>query len=91
MAGLRELQTRGATALLGYCDNRVLVDQLGGADVKPIARLACIFEEARALLQSFDCASLEWIPRHRNGQADALARAALGILPKRPVKPSKNR
>jgi len=90
MAALRELQMRGATALLVYCDSSVLVEQLGGANVKPVARLASLFEEARALLKSFDHASLEWIPRHRNGEADALARAALGILPKRPVKPSKH-
>jgi len=90
MVALRELQMRGATALLVYCDSSVLVEQLGGANVKPVARLASLFEEARALLKSFDHASLEWIPRHRNGEADALARAALGILPKRPVKPSKH-
>lgn len=91
MAALRELQTRGARALLAYCDNSVLVEQLGGVDVKPVARLAPLFEEVRALLNSFDHASLQWIPRHRNGAADALARAALGVPPKRPVKPSKNR
>lgn len=90
MVALRELQMRGATELLVYCDSSVLVEQLGGAGVKPVARLASLFEEARALLKSFDHASLEWIPRHRNGEADALARAALGILPKRPVKPSKH-
>lgn len=91
MAALRELQTRGATALLVYCDNSILVEQLGGVDVKPIARLAALFDEARALLGSFDHASLEWIPCHRNGEADALARAALGILPRRPAKSSKTR
>ena len=90
MATLQELQRRGATALLVYCDNSVLVEQLGGTDAKPIARLACLFQEARQLLESFDHASLEWIPRHRNVQADALARAALGIVSKRVVKPSKN-
>lgn len=90
MAVLRELQTRGATALLVYCDNSILVEQLGGAVVKPIARLACLFEEARALLKSFDHTRLQWIPRHRNGEADALARAALGIPLKPPAKPSKN-
>lgn len=90
IAALRELQTRGATALLVYCDNSVLVEQLGGADVKPVARLASMFEEARKLLKSFDHSSLQWIPRHRNGEADALARAAFGIPSKRPVKPSKN-
>ena len=90
MAALRELQTRGATALLVYSDSSILVEQLGGADVKPVARLACLFEEARTLLKSFDHARLQWIPRHRNDEADALARAALGIPLKRPAIPSKN-
>jgi ribonuclease HI len=89
MAALREVQTRGATALLAYCDNSVLAEQLDGVAVKPVARLAAMFEEARALLKPFDHARLQWIPRHRNGEADALARAALGVPPKRPVKPSK--
>ena len=82
IAALRELRTRGATTLLVYCDNSVLVEQLSGPNAKPIARLASIFEEARALLKSFAQTNLEWIPRHRNGEADALARAALGIPPK---------
>jgi ribonuclease HI len=90
MAALGELQIRGATALLAYCDSSVVVEQLGGANVKPVPRLAPLFDEARALLNSFDRASLQLIPRHHNGDADALARAALGIPPKRPVKPSKN-
>jgi ribonuclease HI len=89
MAALRELQSRGARALLAYCDNSILVEQLGSSAVKPVARLAALFEEARALLKSFDHASLQWIPRHRNGEADALARAALGVPPKPLVKPSK--
>jgi ribonuclease HI len=90
MAALREVHTRGATSLLVYCDSSILVEQLGGGDVKPIARLAFLFDEARELLQSFDHASLHWIPRHRNGEADELARAALGIPPKRPMKPLRN-
>jgi ribonuclease HI len=91
MAALRELQARGATALLAYSDNSILVEQLGGANAKPVARLAALFDEARALLNSFDQASLQWIPRHRNSEADALARAALGVPPKSPVKPAKKR
>lgn len=66
IAALREGQARGAKALLVYCDSSVLVEQLGGTAVKPIARLAGRFDEARALLESFDQASLQWIPRHRN-------------------------
>jgi ribonuclease HI len=86
IVALRDGKARGASALLVYCDSSVLVEQLGGAAVKPIARLAILFDEARALLGSFEQASLQWIPRHRNAQADALARAALGGQPKRVVK-----
>jgi ribonuclease HI len=87
LAALRELRNRGATALLAYCDNSVVVEQLGDGMTKPIARLASLFDETRALLNTFDHAKLQWIPRHRNGEADELARAALGIPPKRVVKP----
>jgi len=89
MAALGELQSRGATALRIYSDNSILVEQLGGAQVKPIARLSTLFEEARELLKSFEHASVQWIPRHRNGEADALARAAQGLPPKQVANPSK--
>ena len=82
MAALRELRVRGATALLAYSDNSILVEQLGSSNAKPVVRLAALFEEARNLLTSFEYASLTWLPRHRNGEADALARAALGLAPK---------
>ncbi|MES2362444.1 MAG: ribonuclease HI family protein [Pseudomonadota bacterium] len=88
---LRELKLRGASALLIHCDNSVVVEQVGSDTAKPIARLASLFDETRALLNSFDQASLVWIPRHRNSEADALARAALGIVEKRVVKISKKR
>lgn len=88
---LRELKLRGASALLIHCDNSVVVEQVGSDTAKPIARLASLFDETRALLNSFDQASLVWIPRHRNSEADALARAALGIVEKRVVKVSKKR
>jgi len=40
---------------------------------------------------SFDQASIRWIPRHRNGEADALARAALGFAPKPATKATKKK
>ena len=89
MAALRELKVRGATALLVYSDNSILVEQLGSTSAKPVARLAALFDEARALLTSFDQARLKWLPRHRNGEADALARTALGLAPKAAAKPLK--
>ena len=91
LATLQELKSRGARTLLLHCDNSVVVEQVGSSTAKPIPRLASLFDEARALLNSFDQATLMWIPRHRNREADALARAALGLAGNRIVKPSKKR
>lgn len=82
MAALHEARARGAMALRIHTDNSILVAQLGSPGAPPIARLAALFDEARALLAGFDSVSLEWVPRHRNAEADALARAALGMAPK---------
>jgi len=94
MAALQALKSHGAQALRLHCDNSVVVTQLAqlaDAKARPIARLASLFEEARVLLASFEQAELVWIPRHRNGEADALARAALGMGEKRVAKVSKKR
>ena len=79
MAALAELQRRGARALLVHCDSTIVVEQLGSTHARPIARLAGLFEQARQLLGAFEHVRLQWIPRQRNGQADALARGALEI------------
>lgn len=91
MAALQALQAHGATALQIFTDNSILVEQLSGMSVTPIARLASLFDEARALIGTFEHVSLKWVPRHRNGEADAMARAALGLLPKVSAKASKKR
>lgn len=91
MAALRELQARKAQALLICTDSSILVEQLNGANAKPIARLVTLFDEARTLLDSFDDVRLQWIPQHRNGEADALARAALGMPPRAPAKRTRRR
>jgi len=65
-----------------YSDNSVLVEQLGTQAAAPVARLAPLFDEARLALQLFRHMHIQWIPRHRNGVADTLARAALGLAPK---------
>ncbi|SOD27412.1 ribonuclease HI [Variovorax sp. YR752] len=88
---LQDLRERGATAVRAYSDNSILVEQLGPAGAKPIERLAGLFDDARALLDSFDDVRVQWIPRHRNGEADALARGALGFAPKPPARPAKKR
>jgi ribonuclease HI len=88
---LQDLRGRGVTAVRAFSDNSILVEQLGAVQARPIARLAGLFDDARALLGSFDDARVQWIPRHRNGEADALARAALGFAPKPPARPVKKK
>ncbi|APW38884.1 ribonuclease H [Rhodoferax koreense] len=90
-AALLALKSMGADVLRVHCDNSVVVAQLGGGAAKPIARLAHLFDEARALLVSFRQAEVVWIPQHLNSDADGLARAALGIAAPRTVKASKRR
>ncbi len=65
-----------------YSDNSILVAQLMQADAKPVARLADLFDKARTMLAGFEAVTLRWVPRHRNAEADALARRALGMSPK---------
>ncbi|MES2685648.1 MAG: reverse transcriptase-like protein [Pseudomonadota bacterium] len=91
MLALREAQARGATVLQIYSDSSLLVAQLGAEGAPPVLRLAALYAELAALLATFAHTSLHWIPRHRNGEADALARAALGLAPKGPVKLSKKK
>ena len=88
MAALQRLVAEGATAARLYSDNSILVEQLRGVeDMPPVARLAPLFDEARALLAGLAHSSVHWVPRHRNAEADALARAALGLAPKPARKP----
>lgn len=88
-AALRALaEVPQVASLQIYSDNSVLVAQLDGRHTPPpVVRLKSLFDEARALLAGFDPVMLSWIPRHRNGEADALARAAIGLPPKATVKP----
>lgn len=86
LAALPDAAAQAAT--LRVCtDSRVLVEQLGPQRAPPIARLEPLFEQARALLRRFGQVQWQWVPRHRNTEADALARAALGLAPKSPALP----
>ena len=91
MAALRELQRRDVKALLIRTDSSIVVEQLSRSDAKPISRLRTLFDEARTLIEWFDDVRLQWIPQHRNGEADALARSALGMPPRAPVKPPRRK
>lgn len=78
MAALHKLSDLHATRLAIFSDSSILVEQLdsGRPRPRPIVRLAALFEAARTLLSRFEQVQLHWVPRHRNTEADALARAA---------------
>lgn len=76
------LQQLGGRRVVVHTDSSVLLDHLAPElrsvrALRPIARLQTHFDAVRGQLQTFSDVELRWVPRHRNGQADALARAAL--------------
>ena len=79
MAALELAQSLGARHLSIRTDSQVLLEQLGPPGPKParpITRLSPLFEQARTQMSGFEELVLQWVPRHRNTEADALARAA---------------
>lgn len=92
LLALDEACQQGASCLVISSDSSVLVEQMrlhspASRAPRPITRLAPVFEEARRALQQFESVRWQWIPRHRNGEADALARAAVGLAPKPHARP----
>lgn len=87
MAALEEVRLLGGREVLLHSDNSIVVAQLDGRRPQPpIVRLAGLVDEVRGLIAGFECVRLQWIPRHRNTEADALARAAQGLPTKPPVR-----
>ncbi|MDQ8023375.1 MAG: reverse transcriptase-like protein [Moraxellaceae bacterium] len=82
LLALAEAQHLGAQCLRLYSDSDVLVQHVAGTAHTAVPRLAALFAEARDALAQFRHAELHWLPRHRNGDADTLARAVLGLPPK---------
>ncbi|WP_079435356.1 ribonuclease HI family protein [Zoogloea sp. LCSB751] len=75
-AGAAHLRVRG--------DSDFVVRHLNGEARTDIARLHGIIERLQTELGAFVSVRLEWVPRHRNPDADRLSRAALG-LPDKPA------
>jgi ribonuclease HI len=79
-AGARQILLRG--------DSNVAVRHVTGAEHTSVLRLLPLIARAQEGMAKFDAASLLWVPRHRNADADRLSRLALGLEPgvtKRPV------
>lgn len=84
-------QQQGATSVHLFSDNSIVVEQLSNRVCAPIQRLAGLIDAARTVQATFECVTWTWVPRHRNGEADALARQALGLPAKASVCPGKIR
>lgn len=82
VAGLLLARRLGAQALAVYTDSDLIARQLGAHAAPDPVRLQALLAQARTVLGTFTSHTLGWVPRHRNQEADTLARAALGMPPK---------
>ncbi len=90
LAVLQRAQALGVQHLVLHSDSDVVVRLAQDAHSREAARLAPLFARLRQAMQGFAGLQIRWLPQHRNQQADALARAALG-LPPRVVKAARRR
>ncbi|MFI5302943.1 MAG: ribonuclease HI family protein [Polyangiales bacterium] len=79
IVALQAARSLGARSIDVSCDSTIIIDHAFDGATTTVARLARLYAEARALLAEFDEVAVRWVPRRLNAEADALARAALGL------------
>ena len=79
LAVLQAAVDAGATGLVVYGDSRVVIDDISGPALYAATSLADYRSAAHALLAQIDGVTLRWIPRHKNGAADALSQRAAAV------------
>lgn len=89
--GLRLAAAAGARHLQAYSDSDFVVRHVLGQQQTAVPRLLPLIAAARELLAGFETVELRWLPRHRNGEADLLARAAVGLGAKLSKPPRRKR
>lgn len=72
----------GVTRLSIFGDSKAVIDWVSGADETLVPHLAELVTTLRKRIGGFDDVRLGWIPRHRNGDADRLARLSVGLAEK---------
>lgn len=77
IAVLRAASDHGATDLVVLGDSQVVIDDVNGPDCASAPILHALRSEALVLLGRLPQASVRWIPRHKNSQADALSQRAV--------------
>ncbi|HEY3433507.1 MAG TPA: ribonuclease HI family protein [Rhodocyclaceae bacterium] len=79
IAGLKLARDAKALHLQVKSDSDFVVRHVKGEMLTRVERFQALLMEAQQRLTDFASVELLWIPRHRNGAADALARQALGL------------
>jgi len=79
IAILRAALEHGAQAPVVAGDSQVVIDDVNGPDCAGAPALHPYREQARALLARLPGATLRWIPRHKNLEADALSQRAVPL------------
>ncbi|MFK3740585.1 ribonuclease HI family protein [Massilia sp. TN1-12] len=77
VAVLEAALAHGAADLTVYGDSRVVIDDVAAPDAMAAPVLAPWRTRAQALLARLPQATLRWVPRHKNLDADALSQRAL--------------
>ncbi len=77
IAVLRAAVQAGARGLTVYGDSQVVINDVGGGDTAGAPSLRALRSQARALIDELGAVALRWIPRHKNGEADALSQRAV--------------
>lgn len=72
----------GARGLTVHGDSRVVIDDVNGPEPAGAPSLRDYRRRAQALLGRLDGACLRWLPRHKNGAADALSQRAVAAFPR---------
>lgn len=88
--GLSTARSVGANTLRVVSDSDFVVRHSLGDIRTRTARLQRLVDEIRHAMTAFTEIRLEWVPRHRNQEADRLARSALGLAAK-PAAPAGRR
>lgn len=75
--GLEAAQKQGAQSVRLFSDSQLLVRQLNGQYKVKSGNLISLYADCMSLLKSFDSWQVDYIPREKNAEADALANRAM--------------
>lgn len=71
IAGLTDAAELGASEVVVHLDSQLIDRQMRGVYRVKAPRLRGFHAEAGALVARFEAVRFEWVPRERNGRADA--------------------